>query len=88
MEEYFGDTKNNLDFVNKDIEVLKGFIINSLDRNDINAHNKWMNNLRDALELKNKLENKTDTYNTFNINVSKDVDIENITKQLTKILNK
>lgn len=58
LSEYFGDVKDDIDFIEKDIIIIKNHIINSLDTGDINAHNKWMNNLRDALELKNKLNEK------------------------------
>ena len=82
LSEYFGDGKDDIDFIEKDIQTIKNYIINSLDKGDFNAHNKWMNNLRDALDLKNKLENKTDTYNTFNVNISKDMDINEFAEKL------
>ena len=47
-----------------------------------------MNNLRDALDLKNKLENKTDTYNTFNINIPSDMDINEFVEKLNYYIKK
>ena len=47
-----------------------------------------MNNLRDALDLKNKLENRTDTYNTFNINISSDMDINEFVEKLNYYIRK
>ena len=32
-------------------------MINSFKKDDVNAHGKWINSLRDALQLKDKLEN-------------------------------
>lgn len=50
--------KTNLDFVNYDIEKIKTNIENAVIRGDVNLHGKWLNSLREALELKDKLENK------------------------------
>ena len=51
--------KSDLDFINEDIEKLKSNIEKSINvSGDFNAHNKWMNCLRDALELRDKLEDK------------------------------
>ena len=88
LSEYFGDALDNIDFIKKDIQTIKNYIINSLDKGDFNAHNKWMNNLRDALDLKNKLENRTDTYNTFNINISSDMDINEFVEKLNYYIRK
>ena len=88
LSDYFGDGKDNIDFIKKDIQTIKNYIINSLDKGDFNAHNKWMNNFRDALDLKNKLENRTDTYNTFNINIPSDMDINEFVEKLNYYIRK
>lgn len=45
-----------IDFLELDIKNIKIKMINSLKKDDVNAHGKWMNSLRDALQLKDKLE--------------------------------
>jgi len=55
-ETYEVTEKSDLDFVNEDIIKLKRNIKKSIN-GDFNAHNKWMNCLRDALELREKLIN-------------------------------
>jgi len=51
--------KSDIDFINEDIKQLKNNIEKAIQKEDFNAHNKWMNSLRDALELRDKLEDKT-----------------------------
>lgn len=84
------EDSSNIEFLERDIASIKERILKALDRDDANLHNKWMNNLRDALELKNKLENKTDTYNnnTYNINIDKEFNAEELLNKFTNILIK
>lgn len=53
---------SDLEFINKDIIKIRCKLIDSMKKGDpsidANTHGKWMNSLRDALELKWKLENK------------------------------
>jgi len=51
------DNMSDVEFLERDIENIKIKMSDSLDRDDVNAHSKWMNSLRDALQLKDKLEN-------------------------------
>jgi predicted ATPase len=50
------EEKSDIDFINDDIKQLKKNIQNALDNHDYNTHGKWMNSLRDALELRCKLQ--------------------------------
>lgn len=50
--------KSDLEFVNEDIKQLKKNIEKAIQNGDFNAHNKWMNCLRDAIELREKLIQK------------------------------
>lgn len=61
------EEKSDIDFINDDIRELKVKISKSLEKEDFNAHNKWMNSLREAIELRDKLENKSKTINTTNL---------------------
>lgn len=66
------EEKSDIDFINDDIEQLKKNIQKSLDNYDFNAHNKWMNSLRDAIELRDKLQgNKEYVINIGTITVDK-----------------
>lgn len=61
--EHYHEPKNktenmsDIEFLERDIESIKIKMSDSLDRDDVNAYGKWMNSLRDALQLKDKLEN-------------------------------
>lgn len=72
--------KTDLDFISYDIEKIKTNIGNAVIRGDANLHGKWLNSLREALELKDKLENKDKIpiNNTFNI--SNNIDPNNISE--------
>jgi hypothetical protein len=47
--------KSDIYFINDDIKQLKKNIEKAIQNNDFNSHNKWMNCLRDALEIRDKL---------------------------------
>jgi len=49
------EEKSDIDFINDDIEKIKEHIQVSMKNHDFNSHNKWMNCLRDAIELREKL---------------------------------
>ena len=51
------EEKSDIDFINDDIQQLKKNIEKAIQKEDFNAHNKWMNCLRDAIELREKLNN-------------------------------
>jgi hypothetical protein len=59
--------KSDIDFINEDIKGVKEHIEYSLKQHDFNSHNKWLNSLRDALELREKLQGNNN--NTFNIKI-------------------
>lgn len=59
---------NDLEFLNIDIKNIKINMLNSIDKEDFNAHNKWMNSLRDALELREKLLSKENKISIDNLN--------------------
>jgi hypothetical protein len=52
------EEKSDIDFINDDIKRIKIHIQKALENDDVNQHGKWLNSLRDALELRNKLEGK------------------------------
>lgn len=82
--------KTNLDFVNYDIEKIKTNIENAVIRGDANLHGKWLNSFRDALELKDRLENKDNipVNNTFNFSTNVDsINISEIEKAVKKVLD-
>jgi len=49
------EEKTDIDFINDDIKMIKRNMKNATFKNDANAHGKWMNSLRDALELRENL---------------------------------
>lgn len=82
--------KTDLDFINYDIEKIKTNIGNAVIRGDANLHGKWLNSLREALELKDKLENKDEIpiNNTFNFSTNVDsINISEIEKIVKKVLD-
>jgi len=91
LPEYMGyfttnEEKSDIDFINDDIKELKIKISKSLEKEDFNAHNKWMNSLRDAMELRDKLQgNKDCIINIGTIMVKDDTDISKLSEELSKI---
>lgn len=82
--------KTDSDFINEDIEKIKGNIASASTRGDVNLHGKWLNSLREALELKDKLENKNEipVNNTFNFSTNVDsINISEIEKVVKKVLD-
>lgn len=61
------EEKSDIDFINDDIKQLKKNIEKTIQKEDFNAHNKWMNCLRDALELREKLQEHNNTTKNFNV---------------------
>lgn len=57
--------KSDIDFLNDDIKGVKEHIEYSLKQGSVNEHNKWLNSLREALELKDKLENSNKWEESF-----------------------
>ena len=83
------EDESDIDFINKDIEGLKERIKLAINHNDFNAHNKWMNCLRDAIELRERLQGvKENIINIGTIMVKDEVDINKLTEELTKIVKK
>jgi hypothetical protein len=77
--------ESDIDFINDDIVQLKKNIQKALDNYDYNAHNKWMNSLRDAIELRDKLQgNKNYVINIGTIN-SNTNDAEELVANLIKL---
>lgn len=66
-EQITNKEKSDIEFINDDIKELKIKISKSLEKEDFNAHNKWMNSLRDALELREKLKEHNDISKNYNI---------------------
>jgi hypothetical protein len=67
------EEKSDIEFINDDIKQLKKNIEKSIQKEDFNAHNKWMNCLRDAIELRDKLQgNKEYVINIGTVTVNKD----------------
>ena len=80
------EEKSDIDFINDDIKELKVKISKSLEKEDSNAHNKWMNSLRDAMELRDKLQgNKDCTINIGTIMVKDETDINKLSEELSKL---
>jgi hypothetical protein len=80
------EEKSDIDFINDDIKELKVKISNALQKDDINAHGKWMNSLRDALELRDKLQgNIENIINIGTIIVQNDEDASKLTEELSKL---
>ena len=80
------EEKSDIDFINDDIKQLKKNIEKAIQNEDFNAHNKWMNCLRDAIELREKLQGvKENIINIGTIMVKDEVDINNLTEELTKM---
>jgi hypothetical protein len=83
-------TKSDIDFINDDIKELKIKISKSLEKDDSNAHGKWINSLREALELREKLQGVNNN-SSFNISIGEialsnfDEIIENIKQTMTSI---
>jgi hypothetical protein len=76
----------DIDFINDDIKQLKVKILKTLEKDDFNAHNKWMNSLRDAIDLRDKLRgNKDTTINIGTIMVKDDTDINKLSEELSKL---
>jgi hypothetical protein len=48
--------KSDIDFINDDIKGVKYHIEYSLKQHNVNEHNKWLNSLRDAFLLRERLE--------------------------------
>jgi len=79
------EEKSDIDFINDDIKQLKKNIEKAIQKEDFNAHNKWMNCLRDAIELRERLQGiKENIINIGTIMVKDEVDINNLTEELTK----
>jgi hypothetical protein len=77
--------ESDIDFINNDIIQLKRNIKKALDNYDYNAHNKWMNSLRDAIELRDKLQgNKNYVINIGTIN-SNTNDAEELVANLIRL---
>lgn len=56
----------DIEFLNSDIKNVKLKIIKSIEKDDVNAHNKWQNSLRDAFLLRERLMSTTKpTYNLY-----------------------
>jgi hypothetical protein len=74
--------KSDIEFINDDIKQLKKNIEKAIQKEDFNAHNKWMNCLRDALELREKLQGNNN--NTFNITIGdiKNIDFDKVMKEI------
>lgn len=88
-EQKINKEKSDIDFINEDINKLKQNIEKSIRNNDFNAHNKWMNCLRDAIELREKLQgNKESIINIGTIMVKDEFDISKLTEELNKIARK
>jgi hypothetical protein len=59
-------TWTDTDFLNIDIKNIKIKIMNAIEKDDVNAHNKWQNSLRDAFILRERLESTTKpTYDLY-----------------------
>lgn len=77
--------KSDIDFINEDIKQLKKNIEKAIQKEDFNAHNKWMNCLRDAIELRERL-NKNDRI-TIPLK-SEFIDIDDLMNEVTKRLDR
>ena len=78
--------KSDIDFLNEDIKQLKKNIEKAIQKEDFNSHNKWMNCLRDAIELRDRLQGNTDCIiNIGTIMVKDETDITKLTDELSKI---
>jgi hypothetical protein len=69
---------SDLEFLNEDIKKVKEHIQHTLKDHDVNAHGKWLNSLRDAIELRDKLENKSKTLTTTNLVVQGDLQLDSV----------
>lgn len=77
--------KSDIDFINEDIKQLKKNIEKAIQKEDFNAHNKWMNCLRDAIELRERLQGESlYTINVGTVNVSS-TNAEDFINELTKL---
>lgn len=82
------EEKSDLDFINDDIKQLKKNIEKAIQKEDFNAHNKWMNCLRDAIELRETLKGGSKyTINLGTVNVNSN-SAEDLINELTKIVSK
>ena len=69
--------KSDIEFINDDIKQLKKNIEKAIQKEDFNAHNKWMNCLRDAIELRETLLGGSKyTINLGTVNVNSNNGIE------------
>lgn len=50
------EEKSDIEFINDDIKGVKEHIEYSLKQHNVNEHNKWLNSLRDAFLLRERLE--------------------------------
>ena len=81
--------KSDIDFINDDIKQLKKNIENAIQKEDFNAHNKWMNSLRDAIELRDKLQGNNDcTINIGTITVKDEIDMNKFTEKLSEMVKR
>ncbi|NRU52540.1 hypothetical protein [Clostridium beijerinckii] len=67
-QKVINEEKSDIDFLDDDIMRIKKNMKQSTFQNDANAHGKWMNSLRDALELKEKLLLKENKVSISNLN--------------------
>lgn len=80
------EEKSEIDFINDDINQLKNKITKALGNDDFNAHNKWMNCLRDAIELRERLQGNNDyTINISTINIQNETDANEFIEELSKL---
>lgn len=77
MEE-IRELRTDLDFINYDIEKIKKNIESASIRGDVNLHGKWLNSLREAMELRDKLENTNNIPINNTIVVNKSIDENDI----------
>lgn len=55
-QKVINEEKSDIDFINDDILMVKRNMKKATFQNDANAHGKWMNSLRDAFLLRERLE--------------------------------
>ena len=63
--------KSDIDFLEEDIKSLRMKIVKALEHDDVNAHGKWMNSLREACRLKSDLERDKKTPTKWELKWSK-----------------
>lgn len=87
-EQKMNKDESDIDFINKDIEGIKGHLKIAMRTHDFNAHNKWMNCLRDAIELRERLQGGSKyTINLGTINVNSG-NAEDLINEIVKIAEK